>query len=197
MFKREALSPKWCKPRTWRNMRFATLKSSTGLDQGSNGDVPIWLTQDGEVLRRGQWCDEVEGVRIDHTGWFTDGEYQCDKARGIVVNLPHGRWIAGYHTSENDERVYFPEIHESARDAAHMADEHARVIGEQESEHAQKYDEAQKLETDIADAFTRLRECVVLRHRPCMEYARDEISTLIQSIREMRDTLKTDYAGVL
>ncbi len=138
----------------------------------------------------------VEDARIDHKGWYVDDAYH-DTIRGIVVALPHGRFIAGYLASSNDERVYYSEIFDSARDAARMADEHARVIAESESEHNAQFRAAANLEDDTETALQRLRECVSLRHVACMDYVRDEIGELIETIRGNRDRLSTEFKGIL
>ena len=62
-------------------------------------------------------------------GWYTDS-YQDETAVGIIASLPHGRFIAGYRWTSNDERVYFGEVFANEDDAARMADEHARVFAE-------------------------------------------------------------------
>lgn len=201
LFKREASQGKWVRPRTWRDVRFATLRSPCGMSQGFNGEgrhrVPVWSSHDaGEQFRNERFCDEVEGVRMEHTGYYTD-THRVDLVRGIVASLPHGRFIAGYHMTGNGERVYFADLHTDEKDAARMADEHARVVGEAEVAHAQRFDEAQTLEGTLETSLMRLRECIALRHTACMDYVREEIAELVQTIRDTRETLRTDYAGVL
>lgn len=143
LFKREAARPCWVRPMTWRDVRFATLKSSPGLDQGFDGETPIWYTQSGAEFRNERYCDDI-GVRgIDHRGWFTD-DMQDEKVRGIVASLPHGRFLAGYITSVNDERVYFPDIFDDEKDAARMADEHARIAADNEREWRERDDAEQR-----------------------------------------------------
>lgn len=184
----------WRKARayTFGNWRAAYCDMSRGFNDGK---TPVWCAHTGEQFRNERFCDDVSEARIGHTGWFCDVD-QGNKARGIVGMLTHGRYIAGW-MSDNDERVYFDEVFDNEVDAARMADEHARVIAEQESEYNARFHAAQNLETDIDDSFTRLRECLVLRNVACMEYVRDEARGLIECIRSNRETLKTDYAGVL
>lgn len=189
MFRKEAAKPNWVRPMTWRDVRFAKLTSESGLDW--NGEH--WYAHSAAPLfeREKDW-DDVEGIRADHSGWYADVD--CGElAIGIVVNLPHGRHIAGYRWESNDERVYYPEIYDNAVDAARAADEHARCFGETAMEDSEKYDQARQLETDIEDALVRLRECLVLRHTQCMAYVRDEAHDLIESIRAKRVELFTDY----
>jgi ribosomal protein L39E len=189
MFKQEAMLPKWVRPMTWRNVRFATLKSHTGLDEGSNRNKPIWASYHGEQFRGEKDCHDVL-ERSRHKGWYSDVD--CDEtAIGIIARLTHGRIIAGYRWTANDERVYFPEIFDDENDAAHMADEHARVFAEDQQSYDVKFHEMCELESTIEGELTRLRECIALRHKACMEYVRDEITELVESIRDNREKLAT------
>ena len=183
---------------SWQDVRYATFGSDgRGLYQGQNGDEPVWYTQGGEQFRREWFCDELpDGPRIDHTGWFCD-EYQEERARGIVALLPHGRFIAGYWMSMNDERVYFGTVYDNGRDAALAADEHARVIAEQETEYSARYNAASKLADDIESGKERLRECLALRNDGRFEPLREEARGLIRNIRDKQQKLETDYKGVL
>jgi hypothetical protein len=136
IFRAEAAEKHWARPMTWRDVRFATLRSSSGLDQGLNDETPIWYTTD-EQFRNERDAHDV--ARLGHHGWFTDAEgFPEDLAIGIVAGLPHGRFLTGYRLTMNDERVYFGEIFDDEGDAARMADEHARIVGESESEYAAK-----------------------------------------------------------
>lgn len=189
---------------SWRDMRYARFNScdGAGLSQGFSGAnertrVPVWYSQGGQFFNREWFCDETpDGARIDHKGWFCD-EDCSDKTRGIVVKLSHGRYLAGYWASLPAVRVYFGDIHDTARDASLMADEHARVIGESEREYRQCWNEARGIESDIEDGLTRLRECLALRNNKCFQSLRDEARDLMNAIRENREKLANDYAGVL
>ncbi len=188
----------WRKARAWN---FNNAHAAFGaLDQGFNGldahKTPIWYCRTGAQFRHEKYAHELSTSRIHHTGWYCDTE-QYSLARGIVGMLPHGKFIAGYELSDSGERVYFPDVYSDEYDAAKMADEHARIIAESSMEYSIKYDEARKLESDIENAYSRLEECIALRHVACMDYVKDEISELIQTIRDNRETLQNDYAGVL
>ena len=95
--------------------------------QRYQGGIGQWYTHSGEQFRNER--DACEVLRMRHTGWFTDN-YQDDTAVGIVASLTHGRYIAGYRWTSNDERVYFDDVFTNEDDAARMADEHARVFAE-------------------------------------------------------------------
>jgi hypothetical protein len=129
LFRKEAANGKWARPMTWRDVRFATLTSETGLSQGFNGEgvnqTPVWYTQDGPEFR--DEFDATHGVAsIRHGGWYTD-MHQEERAIGIVTRLPHGRFITGYRWTSNGERVYFPDLFDDAEDAARVADEHTHA----------------------------------------------------------------------
>lgn len=176
---------------TWRDVRFATFLSDCSLSQGLQDNEPIWYTHGGEFFRNERDADRIISMR--HTGWYTDED--CNEtAVGIVGSLPHGRFLAGYRWTSNDERVWFPQIFDDESDAARMADEHARVFAEQAKEDDEKYQEARRLEDSIERKEVRLRECLALRNKKCMEYVRSEIEGLIESIRNKRDRLKTEFA---
>lgn len=164
IFKRTAEKPNyWIRPMTWRDVRFAKLNSRTGLGQGANGggpsSIPVWYAHGGPLFRHERDAHEV--IAMPHKGWFTDaGEYGGDElAIGIVAGLPHGRFLAGYRTTMNGERVYFPEIFDSKRDAARMADEHARIIGEQESEYQARVHAADDLDSLISEKKEVIDHC--------------------------------------
>jgi len=78
----------------------------------------------------------VDGVRIDHTGWFCDEYGDGGKIRGIVVALPHGRFLAGWSMGEGmSSTVDASPIFSSAIDAAHAADSMAERAAEDEREY--------------------------------------------------------------
>lgn len=213
LFRAEALKPTWARPMTWRDVRFATLKSSTGFDQGFNDKKPVWYSHDkADYFRAERYADEVYSG-IDHKGWWTDADEHGgnETARGIVASLPHGRFIAGYELSMNDERVYFPEVFTDERDAARMADEHARVIGEQESEYQSKWREGDRLRTlideklsDVQELHDQMRRCIgvknSLRKRaPAsvvigiltdIKKCRNDVSDILTDVRAFREELK-------
>jgi len=175
--------------KTWRDMRYVNLRTDYALSRGSEA----WYSHDGAERWREQDAHEVCG--FGHTGYYTDTS-QDDLCIGIIARLPHGRILAGYRLTENDERVYFPQIFDDDKDAARISDEHARVYGEQAMEHAQIFDTAQAVETELETSLTRLRECIALRNKPCMDYVRDEARYLVQSIRDCRNTLATEYKSI-
>ena len=180
---------------TWRNMRYATLKHAGDLHRGMRDDAPIWYARTGAAFPREEYADECyQGIR--HEGWFTDAE--CDeKARGIVVRLPHGKFIAGYAWSANDERVYFPELFDDPTEAAREADGHAESFADDCREHDAKYREAQDLQTEAEDMAHQLAEKLALRNDPRFPDAREEARELLTELRDLRQRLRDEFADFL
>lgn len=185
---------------SWRDVRFANLRGPHGLGQGFNGDgryrEPVWYTHDGAHFRHEQDADKALSRRLDHTGWYTD-DTQDNLAIGIVAALPHGRWLAGYRLTNNDERVYFAALHDTKEDAARMADEHARVYAEQAREDDARYREAQSLEDDNERDARRLAECRVLRHNCDRDAYTNEARDLLLAMRSRKFRLATEFKDVL
>ena len=176
-------------------MRYATFKSSVGLSQGRQFGASVWYAHDGEQFPREVYADAcLSGIR--HEGWFTDS-YQDEKARGIVVRLPHGKFLAGYEWSANGERVYFPEIFDSETDAAHQADGHAESFADACREHDAKYREAQNLQTEAEDMAHQLAEKLALRNDPRFPDAREEARELLTELRDLRQRLRDEFADFL
>ena len=110
----------------------------------SNNGRGFYLSDAGQPFTRWQWCDDVEGASIRHTGWFTDDYGDSDKIRGIVILLPHGRFMAGWSMGEGMASTIEPGIFDDIDEAARMADEHARVAADNERE----YQESQETENE-------------------------------------------------
>ena len=180
---------------TWRTVRYATLTHPGGLSPAMNGGAPIWYAHAGAAFRRETYADECyQGIR--HEGWYTDAE--CDeKARGIVVRLPHEKFIAGYEWSANGERVYFPEVFVDESDAARRADSHAESFADACREHDAKYHEAQKLQTEAEDMAQQLAEKLALRNDPRFPDAREEARELLTELRDLRQRLRDEFADFL
>lgn len=199
-FKRVAMQKHWVRPMSWRDVRFANLRSPAPMSQGFNGEeghkVPVWYCHDGAQFRNEKFCDDVDSVRIDHKGWFTDSTFQDGVIRGIVASLPHGRFIAGCFMSDNGERVYFPEVHDNERDAALAADEHARVLAEKETEYQDHNRAGNDLNDEIQAHKARALECWLLRNTKGMQARRDELRFICATIREKLATMEKDFADV-
>jgi len=93
----------------------------------------FYLDSDGQPFTRWQWCDDVPGVSINHTGWLD--EYGDDKIRGIVVSLPHGRFLAGWSMGEGMASTVDAALYTTAEAAAYAADCMAERAAEAEREY--------------------------------------------------------------
>ena len=175
---------------TWRTVRYATLKHAGDLHRGMNGGAPIWYAHSGAAFRR-----EVYARKCG-AGWYTDVD-RTMKARGIVVRLPHEKFIAGYEWSANGERVYFPEVFVDERDAARRADSHAESFADACREHDAKYREAQKLQDEAEDIAQQLAEKLALRNDPRFPDAREEARELLTELRDLRQRLRDEFADFL
>lgn len=131
--------------------------------QNSEG-LGFYLDSDGMPQLRWTWADEVDGCRVDHTGWYSD-EYQDSKIRGIVLRLPNNRgflagWSMGEHMASSLEyHIYSDEV-----DAAYAADAIAEHVADeerdyQESERERIRCEEEKQENEEAQ-YWETRDCM-------------------------------------
>ena len=191
--------PEQAKPKSWRDIRRTTYKGVSAycgaLSQGFNGagnyKTPIWYSHTGEQFRDERFCDDV--VRTGHTGWFTDTDGD-EKARGIVGRLPHGRYIAGYHWSSHDERVYFPEVYDDETEAARAADAHAESFAESAREDSERFIAMQDAENETEEKARKLKLAFMARHVSAdhAELAREAVDEL-RSAREVLASATADY----
>ena len=175
---------------TWRTRRYPTLKHAGGLHRGMNGGAPVWYSDTGAAFRREVYA------RKGGAGWYTDVDCAM-KARGIVVRLPHEKFLAGYEWEDNGERVYFPEIFDSETEAARRADSHAESFADACREHDAKYREAQKLQDEAGDMAHQLAEKLALRNNPRFPDAREEARELLAELRELRQRLHNEFADYI
>ena len=176
---------------TWRTVRHSTLTHPGGLSQGMNGGAPIWYAPTGSAFPRETYADECyQGLR--HEGWFTDADCTM-KARGIVVRLPHEKFLAGYELDDTGERVYFPEIFTDESDAACRADGHAERFAEACLEDSRRFVDAQELEYRCQKLADNLAEKLALRNDPRFPDAREEARELLTELRETRERLQNEF----
>jgi hypothetical protein len=97
-----------------------------------NAGMGFYLDSDGQPFTRWAWCDDIVSLR--HTGWFCD-EYQDQKIRGIVVRLPHGRFLAGWSMGRNMASSIDADVYTCERDAAYAADGLAETAADHEKEY--------------------------------------------------------------
>lgn len=186
IFKREAAKPNWSHPLTWRDVRFSTLESRTGIMGGG----PEWYTHDGEQFRGEHFSRDLL-PRMRHTGWYGDSEHQEKLIRGFVARLSHGRFIAGILCDDNDERIYFSGIYTDEHEAAQQADEHARIYAEKEDEYSQRFNEGTKLEGLIEEKLSDVDTAFALRNHPRLGAVnREHCREIIADIKAFRRELK-------
>ena len=100
----------------------------------SNNGRGFYLGNAGQPFTRWEWCDDVD-TSIRHTGWVTDDYSTIDKIRGIVILLPHGRFMAGWSMGKGMASTIEPGVFDDINEAAQMADEHARCAADAEYEY--------------------------------------------------------------
>lgn len=194
------------RPYTWRDVRYTGFHNSRTsrceLSPGfnDNGKTEIYYCHTGPYFPREKFADEFTGIHgrplIDHTGWYADSDGHRT-IRGLIVRLPHGRYMAGYYCSDNDERVYYPDIYNDERAAVYEADGHAERTAEKEREYAERYNAARELEDTIEEKLERLKECLALRNNPCFKRVRSEITRLTEDIKAARHDLKDSYSNFI
>jgi len=193
LFRKEAQKPTWVRPMTWRDVRFATLKSDSGLSRGFNPDGAVWYAFSAQFDGERDAHEVLTTLR--HTGYFTDCEGDA-KAIGIVARLPHGRWLAGYRWTDNDEWVYYGHIHDSERDAAQAGDSHAEAFAELERKSDEHFQDMSRAEGRVEECESDLRNALDARH--ASHYWREHAHERIANLREARAELKRaqhDYAS--
>lgn len=173
----------------WRAAYCAGLNQ--GFNNAGNREVPVWYTHDeNPIFKREKKAHEILDLR--HTGYYTD-EDCSELAIGIVARLSHNRFIVGYEWTDNGERVYFGDIYTDEDEAARAADHYAENFAELSREDSYKWNEARDIEQENEEKEQRLRECIALRNKSCMDYVREEIHELIEKIRENRERLSNEF----
>ena len=149
-------------PADWRKARAYKLNTYDGaFCQSLYQGIDQWYTHGGKQFRNEKDAHEV--ISRLPRGWYTDG-FCDDTAIGIVGRLSHGRFIAGYRWTSNDERVYYPEIFTDETDAARAADGHAESFAESSREDSQRFERMAQAEDDVSDKILALEKAIVLRH---------------------------------
>lgn len=182
-------------PNDWKGARRYTMACyphaycaglNPGFNGGDYGKTAVWYSHTGPNFR--DESDAQNGTR----GWYTDSE-GSETAIGIVCRLPHGRFIAGYRWTSNDERVYFPDIFDDESDAARMADEHARIFAESAREDSERFNAMQDAEIAADDAEKTLLDFWALRRIGRRDS--DDARHAIEKLRRDRETLADAIRG--
>lgn len=187
----------------WRAARTSTLLTDcdsfgAGYNTENAGTkyekrTPVWYTHDKAAhFRNERNVEDVEGACVRHSGWYSDAD--CEETIfGIVAYLNHGRFIAGYKMTCNDERVYFAKVFDCEIEAARYADNAARQLAEQEKEYSERWRAACDLNDDCETLESDIKELIPMRHHA---RARRELKEAIGDLRDKRETLAEDYADI-
>ena len=151
---------------------------------GFNGSAPVLSTFDKHYL------PIRSGSVVNHKGWFADAEDTGDQGviRGFIAAISHGRFLAGYHWSDNDEWVlYCDTAYTDAAIAAHTADEHARVYAEQCRESDARFQAMVRAEEFVEDHTRDAQDAIAARNTTVRnrQWARDAVENLRQSRKEL------------
>ncbi len=157
----------------------------------TNAPICFYLDNVGQPFARWVWADKTE-ARIGHTGWFTS-DFCDEKIRGIVVRLPHGRYLAGWAIGVNMLASVETEIFTNEAEAAYFADSMAEQYAQAEWAYQARFQEAQELQYAIEAKKTRVGECWALRNKKGFAHLRGEASQVCNVIRNMRAKLASQY----
>ncbi len=110
---------------------------------GAHPGQGFYLDDQGMPGLRWAWCDEVEGVRIGHTGWYFSESRET--IRGLVFRLPHGRgFLAGWSMGEGMASQVDGYVWDDENDAARAANDMAESAAGLQRE----FEESQRAEDD-------------------------------------------------
>lgn len=174
-----------------RNYSGPTLYTSTRIWQkpltgATNPDGMKWIEDPETAFRLVKTCD---------TGWYLDREFMDETVHGVVYQLPHGRFIAGYADPHNDGPACLDvtTIHDNESDAERMADEHARIMAEHESEYQEAWRAGSRARMIRADATAAARQWKEDARAVCELFAvrhkvpgRGAMRSLIRAARQSR-----------
>jgi hypothetical protein len=114
--------------------------------------IGFYLDSDSPLGLRWKWADMI-ATHIRHTGWYYN-DSQDGTIRGIVMRLPRNRgFLAGWSmgegmASEVDATIYHDEI-----EAAHAANEEARIAAERQREFEEEENERMQAEEQFETEF--------------------------------------------
>lgn len=151
-------------------------------------------------VRDVRYVDEMRDVAtIRHQGWFADSDGTGDRGviRGIVCRISHGRFLAGYHWSDNDEYCIVAKCYSDERTALFAADRLAERLAEDYREDDYQFramtdaeGHAESMEWDARMAYEARN--VSAPHR---EHARERIGEL-RAARADVEKARRAYEGV-
>lgn len=101
------------------------------------------------------FCLGDAGQPCERWEWASDTEWYCDEfgdqtIRGIILRLPHGRFLAGHSMGEGMSSAVSATLYEDEDEARAAADEEARCAAESEREY--QAEEAARMEEEEREA---------------------------------------------
>lgn len=144
---------------------------------------------------------EAEKPRyIDHEGWYAD-DLMENTFRPRVWRLPHGRFLAGYDSSEWGTVQLDRVVYNDERDAWRAADSMAERDAEKERDYLERWRAAQRVANDREEKREALRAAhsdaralvEVLRDLPQTAASR---ATICEMIRECRARMAKALLGI-
>lgn len=91
-----------------------------------NSGRGFYLGDAGMPCKRWEWASDTE--------WYADDDGHTTM-RGIILRLPHGRFLAGYSMGEGMASGVGATVYDDESEARAAADEEARVTAESEREY--------------------------------------------------------------
>lgn len=104
--------------------------------QDKQGGLGFYLNDAGMPCQRFDYADDIVSS-IRHKGWYCDS-FGDQTIRGIVLRLPHGRYLAGWTMGEGMASECDRVIYTDAEECARMADEFARITADNQREYEDK-----------------------------------------------------------
>lgn len=109
----------------------------------ANDGRGFYLASDGQPCDRWEWADSGTLFYCDDFGGDTT-------MRGILLLLPHGRFLAGWAMGEHMAACVESQVFTDRAEASRYADECARIAAENEREYQAQ--EAERIESEEREA---------------------------------------------
>ncbi len=190
------------KPDSWRKVRTWGLHNySAAFGMCDIGPDALYSFDKKSIpVRSVINAHEVDGVRMNHTGYCADSNGDHGLIVPIVARLPHGRFLSGYHWTDNGEYVLFTshvfdDAVKAARDADREADKHAEEMRD-DNDRFNAMSNAEQLveakESDLRDAWIDYKAAQIAylqdrkRFAGQLDKAREWVSEVIVDLRASR-----------
>lgn len=201
--------PEHFKPNDWKSVRGSTLKSYRGYfglaSVNASGEV---YSFDAQSLPVRELLNAHDILDNGTTGYYADcaGFGDMGAVIGRVARLSHGRFIVGHEWTDNGEISLFPNegIFTNEREAARRADSLADTYAESLRDDDGRFQAMTQAETACDDKESEFRSAwadyraivAAAMHSPARFAAlaserREEIREIVESLRVMREELKT------